>query len=131
MGRVIRIVLFASTLLAAPAYAERFHFVALGDTAYNPSRDYPVYERLIGAINEDQPAFTVHVGDTWGVMTCTEEHHRWIRTWFDKYTHPVVYTPGDNEWTDCREAEVLSAYSRYVTGAATAWVFSFAPLYLE
>ncbi len=113
-------ILIASIVLASAARAEQFHFVALGDTAYNPSRDYPVYERLIGAINEDGPAFTIHVGDTWGVMTCTEEHHRWIHGWFDKYTHPVVYIPGDNEWTDCREGYVLEAYSRYVTGQATA-----------
>lgn len=117
---MLRTILAACALLVAAAHAEQFHFVAIGDTAYNPSRDYPVYEQLIAAINGTDPAFTIHVGDTWGVMTCTEEHHRWIRGWFEKYTHPVVYTPGDNEWTDCREAYVLEAYTRYVTGQATA-----------
>lgn len=107
-------------LLAAGAHAEQFHFVAIGDTAYNSARDYPIYERLIDAINDSNPVFTIHVGDTWGVKTCTEENHTWVRGWFDKYTHPVVYTPGDNEWTDCREAYVLEAYSRVVTGQGTA-----------
>jgi hypothetical protein len=108
----------AAALLAfvSSAQAEQFHFVAIGDTAYNSQRDYPIYERLIGAINESHPAFTIHVGDTWGVKTCTEENNRWVKGWFDRYTHPVVYTPGDNEWTDCREGYVLEAYSRVVTG---------------
>lgn len=103
-----------------PAHAGQFHFVAIGDTAYNPNHDYPIYERLIGAINESDPAFTIHVGDTWGVKTCTEENHQWIRDWFAKYDHPVIYTPGDNEWTDCRQAYVLEAYSRVITGQGTA-----------
>ncbi len=105
--------------VALNAQAEQFHFVAIGDTAYNPQRDYPIYERLIEAINQSNPAFTIHVGDTWGATPCTEENHLWVRGWFDKYTHPVVYTPGDNEWTDCREPAVLEAYGRFVTGSAT------------
>lgn len=112
--------LIFTLVFSATGHAERFHFVAIGDTAYNSGRDYPIYERLIGAINAADPAFTIHVGDTWGVKTCTEENHRWVRDWFDKYTHPVFYTPGDNEWTDCRQAYVLEAYSRFVTGQGTA-----------
>ena len=27
-----------------------------------------------------------------------------IRTQFDRFTDPLVYTPGDNEWTDCHRA---------------------------
>ena len=111
-----------ATLLAFACHAqgESFHFVALGDTAYNQKVDLPIYERLISAINSDQPAFSVHVGDTWGVMPCTEENHRWIKGWFDKFDHPVVYTPGDNEWTDCRKPAVLEAYTRMITDQATA-----------
>lgn len=102
-----------------PAQAERFKFVALGDTAYNPSVDYPVYDALITRINASKPAFSIHVGDTWGAMPCSEAQHISILGWFAKYDHPVFYTPGDNEWVDCRKAEVLEAYSRYVTGKAT------------
>jgi hypothetical protein len=112
--------LAAAVALAAPAAeAETFEFVALGDTAYNPSVDYPVYEALIARINKAKPAFSIHVGDTWGALACTEAQHRSILDWFAKYDHPVVYTPGDNEWADCRKPEVLEAYSRYVAGKAT------------
>lgn len=112
--------LIAMLLASSMAHAQQFHFVALGDTAYNLDRDLPVYERLIGAINDSAPAFTVHVGDTWGALACTEENHRWVRGWFDKYDHPVVYTPGDNEWTDCRHPDVLDAYNRIIQGKGTS-----------
>ena len=100
--------------------AETFEFVTLGDTAYNLEKDLPVYERLIASINDAQPAFSIHVGDTWGALPCTEENHRWIQGWFDKFAHPLIYTPGDNEWTDCRKPEVLDAYIRFVRKEATA-----------
>lgn len=116
---MIRWLTGALALFAASAHAAQFHFVAIGDTAYNPGRDYPIYERLIGAINATDPAFTIHVGDTWGAKPCTEDNQRWVHGWFDKYTHPVVYTPGDNEWTDCRKPEVLAAYLRVVSGQGT------------
>ena len=90
-----------AALLSATAAAERFSFVALGDTAYNGERDYPVYRRLIGAINEARPAFSVHVGDIWGVGNCHDPHIERIGEFFDLYDHPLVYTPGDNEWVDC------------------------------
>ncbi len=101
------------------ALAEKFHFVAIGDTAYNHRVDLPIYDTLIQAINQAAPSFTIHVGDTWGVMPCTEKNHEWVRGWFDKYQHPVVYTPGDNEWTDCREPYVLDIYTKYLRGVAT------------
>jgi len=59
-----RWILVLGLMLSVSAQAEQFHFVAIGDTAYNPNRDYPLYERLIGEINKSNPAFTVHVR-TW------------------------------------------------------------------
>lgn len=110
------------TLMLGPslAAAEKFHFVAIGDTAYNHRVDLPIYESLIKAINEANPSFTIHLGDTRGIMPCTEENHQWVRGWFDKYQHPVFYTPGDNEWTDCREPYLLDIYSKHVRGVASA-----------
>lgn len=112
--------LLAAFALAGGAMAERFNFVALGDTAYTLPRDLPVYDALIRRINEAKPAFSIHVGDTWGAMACTEESHKHALGQFAKFDHPVVYTPGDNEWTDCRKPEIIEAYHRYVAGKATA-----------
>jgi hypothetical protein len=121
MGSFARLMLAVILVGAmAPAWGAAFHFVALGDTAYNLDRDLPVYERLIAAINASQPAFSVHVGDTWGALECSEENHRWVRSWFDKFDHPLVYTPGDNEWTDCRLPEILDAYNRIIEGRGSA-----------
>lgn len=112
----IIILAFITLLAASSAHAAQFNFVALGDTAYNLPKDLPVYDELIGTINESNPAFSIHVGDIWGAMKCTEKNYRWIKTWFEKYQAPVVYTPGDNEWTDCRKPEIIDAYIRIVTG---------------
>ncbi|MDZ4373240.1 MAG: hypothetical protein U1C74_17705 [Phenylobacterium sp.] len=105
--------------LAGMARAESFHFVALGDTAYTLPRDQPVYDGLIARINEAKPAFSIHVGDTWGAMPCDADSHKYALGQFAKFDHPLVYTPGDNEWTDCRKPEIIDAYHRYVAGKAT------------
>ena len=112
---------FAAGLLGLTqaAKAEVFNFVALGDTAYSLPRDLPTYDALIQRINKAKPAFSIHVGDTWGAMPCTEESHRYALGQFAKFDHPLVYTPGDNEWADCRKPEVIEAYHRYVGGKAT------------
>jgi hypothetical protein len=96
--------------LAVPAaHAAPFTFVALGDTAYNGERDYPVYRALIGAINATHSAFAIHIGDIWGVGNCHDAHYAQIGEFFALYQGAVVYTPGDNEWTDCRNA-VMGGY---------------------
>lgn len=100
------------------AHAEPFDFVALGDTAYNGEADDPAYATLIDRINQVRPAFTIHVGDVWGGSDCLEEDHRRILGWFARYEQPVVYTPGDNEWTDCVDPKVLAAYERIDQGKA-------------
>ncbi len=47
----------------------------------------------------------LHVGDIkTGGSTCTAERYRRLRRLFDMFADPVVYTPGDNEWTDCHRA---------------------------
>ncbi len=116
----IRCVFAVAALFSnALAQGETFEFVALGDTAYTLPSELPIYEKLIARINAADPAFSIHVGDTWGALECTEENHQWVRGWFDKFEHPVVYAPGDNEWTDCRKPEVLEAYLRIVQGEGT------------
>ena len=88
------------------AEASSFHFCALGDMPYELPGDLDRFEYVIQAINAESPAFTAHVGDTKsGGSPCSDESME--RTWssFSKFDHPLVYTPGDNEWTDChREA---------------------------
>ena len=105
--------------LSLSARAERFDFVALGDTAYNLPGDYPIYARLIERINVAKPEFSIHVGDTWGAMPCSEDAHRNVLAWFARFQRPLVYTPGDNEWTDCRKPAVLQTFGHVMSGQGT------------
>ncbi len=106
--------------MALPAKAERFDFVALGDTAYRYPADQPAYEALIAKINAAGPAFSIHVGDIWGARPCVESEYQRILEQFNRFAAPLVFTPGDNEWVDCRKPDVIAAYVRYVRGTATA-----------
>ena len=82
--------------------ADPVTFVALGDMPYNPPRDNDRFARLIDAINRAKPAFSVHVGDIKGGGTpCTDAVYRKIYNDFARFEAPLIYTPGDNEWTDC------------------------------
>lgn len=96
-----KLLALVSTLLFICTPASEFSFVALGDTAYQGEESIEAYHRLIELINADDPVFSVHVGDIWGASVCVEERYEEILNTFNQYTHPLIFTPGDNEWTDC------------------------------
>lgn len=78
-----------------------FSFVALGDMPYNPGDDMK-FNRLIAAINAMKPAFTLHTGDIKpGGISCSDEVLRKAYDQIQTFDGPLVYTIGDNEWTDC------------------------------
>jgi hypothetical protein len=83
-----------------------FHFVALGDLPYGaPAQSYPSYRQLIDRINLHRPAFSIHVGDIKsGSTPCSDEEFARQLEHFQRFTGAVVYTPGDNEWTDCHRS---------------------------
>jgi hypothetical protein len=89
--------------LAGSALAQAFSFVALGDLPYgSPEKAYPSYRQLIASINQLKPTFSIHVGDIKsGSTLCSDREFEAQRAHFDLFEAPVVYTPGDNEWTDC------------------------------
>jgi hypothetical protein len=84
------------------AQNKKFEFIAFGDMPYRIPNDYPRFENLIKQINSEKPAFSVHVGDfKSGSTPCSDEYFKRIYDYFGTFTNPLVYTPGDNEWTDC------------------------------
>lgn len=87
----------------ASVTAAELHFVALGDLPYGSDEVAGTrYRTLIEGINRSEPNFSIHVGDfKSGSTVCSDEEFRRQRGHFDRFTHPLVYTPGDNEWTDC------------------------------
>lgn len=82
-------------------------FVALGDAPYgDPKEVYPPYTSLIENVNASDPALVVHVGDTHGHYTCNDAVMAQQKAFMNDFTAPVLYTPGDNEWTDCKFTDV-------------------------
>ena len=88
---------------AAPAAGTAFEFVALGDMPYGAdAMSGPGYRRLIEQINDERPVFSIHVGDFKdGVTSCTDELFARQHEHFQRFDGPLVFTPGDNDWTDC------------------------------
>ncbi|WP_114749340.1 metallophosphoesterase [Pleomorphovibrio marinus] len=89
-----------------PRQGEEFSFMAIGDVPYHLPEDFGRFENMIRDINGEKPAFTLHVGDIKsGSTPCTDEYFEKIHEYFQTFEQPLIYTPGDNEWTDChREA---------------------------
>lgn len=107
--RCVAALLVLALALAGPALAQvvptgpnAFMFVAMGDMPYKLPDDYPKVDRLIAAINKARPAFTIHVGDTKsGSSPCSDEVLRKAFEQMQTIENPLVYSIGDNEWTDC------------------------------
>ena len=87
---------------ACTSFAQSFKFVAIGDMPYNPPKDYVRYERLITEINRLKPSFTLFIGDTKsGSSNCSDEFNQLVKNYFNQFNGPLIYSIGDNEWTDC------------------------------
>ena len=93
----------ATTAAAASWGGERaFEFIALGDMPYRLPDDIPRFDRLIAKVNGLKPAFTIHVGDTKsGSTPCGDADFQRILDQLQTFDGALIYTPGDNEWTDC------------------------------
>ena len=106
------VALAASVSLASPAgagprsatdrSAKPLTLAVIGDVPYGTEQEAS-FSELIGAVNDDRKVRTVaHVGDIKsGSTTCSDERFAAVAAAFATFEDPVVYTPGDNEWTDC------------------------------
>lgn len=102
----------ALALLSAfrPASAQnqspRFTFALIGDLGYVPSEE-PWTENVLADIGKDAAlAFVAHDGDLSSPRYgCTDEMLARRLAQFNALPHPVIYTPGDNEWTDCHDGQ--------------------------
>lgn len=89
-----------------PSSAQAFSFALIGDLGYYPQHESWV-DNVFADINKDASlAFVVHVGDlSRPVHACTDELLARRLAQFNASVHPVVFTPGDNDWTDCHEKQ--------------------------
>ncbi len=76
-----------------------------GDLPYSQAQ-IDNFSNLADSVNADPKVdLAFHVGDIKsGSTLCSDARLQLVRDAFDGYKDPLVYTPGDNEWTDCHRA---------------------------
>jgi hypothetical protein len=83
-----------------------FSVIAFGDMPYQLPQDYFKFEHLIQNLNNGDQDFNVFVGDFKSSSThCSDEAFYKIKSYFNNFNKALIYTPGDNEWTDCWKPE--------------------------
>ena len=79
-----------------------FDFAVIGDTPYGAQQieDLP---NLLAAVDADESVkYLLHVGDIKeGSARCDDSYFEYIAASFSTLSIPLIFTPGDNEWTDC------------------------------
>lgn len=94
------------------AQERAFDFALIGDMPYTLVQERE-YERVIAALNANDLVLVVHIGDFQAdptrynadpskvSMPCVDENYKAIYESFQTVRHPVILTPGDNDWSDC------------------------------
>jgi hypothetical protein len=96
-----------------PHSANALTLAVYGDAPYGASNaDTAAFDAtpaFIDAINHDPKVDLVaHVGDIHsGSQKCAVAYDQSIADLWSAYKDPLVYTPGDNEWTDCQKTKEL------------------------
>jgi calcineurin-like phosphoesterase family protein len=82
-----------------------FAFALIGDMPYGPAREAQ-FARVVAEINRDNDVdFVMHAGDIKaGSERCDDSLIRHRFDLYQSFQRAFVYTPGDNEWTDCHRA---------------------------
>jgi len=99
--RRVEALLFTLVFSCQVAAESALRFFAFGDVPYTAA-ETEILESLLQEVRAQRPAFLVHVGDVKsGNAPCTARGLGHMADLFKTQPVPVVYTPGDNEWTDC------------------------------
>ncbi len=82
--------------------AHEFEFGVIGDQEYDAESEAK-FPNLMNDLNDSGLAFVVHVGDIGSPSngSCKDETFLRRKEEFQQSRHPFIFTPGDNEWTDC------------------------------
>lgn len=86
----------------APSASQPFSFGLWGDMPYKKAGDDARLPAVLQSINQSDIAFSLYDGDIKdGSSKCTDDIYTDALKMFGSMRKPVVYIPGDNEWTDC------------------------------
>jgi hypothetical protein len=118
MGKCIALVAAAAALVVAASSASAGNpntltLAVYGDAPYGTSNadtaEFAATPAFITSINDDASVQEViHVGDIHsGSQNCTVAYDQSIHWLWTAYRDPLVYTPGDNEWSDCTKSKEL------------------------
>ena len=104
LATVLAVLPAATAVANDPAAGSRAatDLAVIGDVPYGASQ-ISALPANIAQINADPSVrLVMHLGDIKnGSSQCTDAYFGQIRSAFDSFDDPLVYTPGDNEWTDC------------------------------
>ncbi|HET7397560.1 MAG TPA: hypothetical protein VFJ94_03465, partial [Intrasporangium sp.] len=71
-----------------------FSFAVIGDVPYGADQ-VAAFPRRVDQINAADPELAFHLGDIKnGSTRCDDGYYRMIKAQFDRFTSPLVYTPG-------------------------------------
>ena len=97
--------LAACPLLLASEPLETRRIALLGDTVYGIPAGIadPAFDAVLAQINSDPDVdWVLHAGDIKsGSRSCDDRMLKDRLARFGRIERPLIYTPGDNEWTDC------------------------------
>lgn len=114
-GRKIKAVALIMPLLATGCQASQetaFDFALIGDMPYTKVQERE-YRRVLAALEAADLAFVAHIGDFQfdarpynqdpeiASMPCVDENYKAVYESFQSLRHPLILTPGDNDWADC------------------------------
>jgi hypothetical protein len=119
-GVLVAAVLSLGVAVAVPATAwgsghdnghgsDAFTYAVYGDAPYGTTptdtSETDATPAFIRTVNADKAvSAVVHVGDIHsGSQYCTQAYDQQIADLWAGFADPMVYTPGDNEWTDCHK----------------------------
>jgi hypothetical protein len=107
LGTLIAVAVTATLAQGGPGKSQgtpaRSYAIGLwGDVPYSDEQETVGVPNLIADMNGDRLAFTVHDGDIKaGGSRCDDEVYSQMKAYLNSLEAPALYTPGDNEWTDC------------------------------
>lgn len=102
------------------AQERAFDFALIGDMPYTLVQEKE-YQRVLSALNANDLALVVHIGDfqidprgynpnpARSSIPCVDENYKAIYESFQTVRHPLILTPGDNDWSDCWRLEAKKA----------------------
>lgn len=94
--------LLALWVMPACAAESRFTLGLWGDMPYARAKDDAAMQALLADMDGSGIAFSIFNGDIKdGSSQCKDDVYAAAMDMFNAMTKPVIYVPGDNEWTDC------------------------------